>query len=110
MNNGNRALVYLEKIQVLTDSLNTEDISNKLQQMEFTKQVLKDSIATAENERLVVVAHQEEVRKKNQTMIYLAGAGLLLIILVGGVYSRLRYTRKSKAILEKDVVIRKVDF
>jgi len=102
MNNGNRALVYLEKIQVLTDTLSSEDISQKLQQMEFTKQVLTDSITTAENERLVNVAHQEEVRKKDQTRNYLAGTGLLLIILVGGVYSRLRYTRKSKAIIEKE--------
>ena len=76
MGKDSEALAYHEQMHVLDDSLNEEETTKKLQQMEFTKQVLTDSIATAENERLVDVAHQEEVRKKDQTMIYLAGTGL----------------------------------
>jgi adenylate cyclase len=60
--------VYIEK-HVLDDGLNAEQTANKIQQMEFAKQMLQDSIAQA-----------------------------------GGIYSRLRYVRKSKANLqvEKD--------
>jgi adenylate cyclase len=104
MGKGNEALVYMEKMQVIDDSLNTQETSKKLQQMEFAKQMFADSIAGAEKERLVEEAHQEEVQKKNNTRNGLMGGGALVILLAGGLYSRLRYVRKSKASLqiEKD--------
>jgi adenylate cyclase len=99
---GNEALVYMEKIQVINDSLNAEETTKKLQQMEFAKQVFADSIASAEKERLVEEAHQEEVRHKNKTRNILIGTSFLVILLAGGIYSRLRYVRKSKAIIESE--------
>ena len=104
MGKGNEALVYMEKIKVIDDSLHSEETSKKLQQMEFAKQVFADSMATAAKEHLAEEAHQEELRKSTQTRNYLIGGGLFLLLMVGGVYSRLRYVRKSKASLqiEKD--------
>ncbi len=104
LGNGNKALVYHEKLLLTQNALAEEDASNKLQQMEFEKQVLADSLATAEETRLVEEAHQEEVRQKNRTRNILIGSSLLLLALGGGVFSRLRYVRKSKATLqvEKD--------
>jgi adenylate cyclase len=104
MGKGNEALVYMEKIQVIDDSLNTQETAKKLQQMEFQKQVFADSIATEEEKRLVEEAHKKEVRQKNKTRNYLIGGGVFLLLLAGGIYSRLRYVRKSKATLqvEKD--------
>jgi adenylate cyclase len=102
MGEGIEALVYLEKIKVIEDSINSEEITKQLQQMEFAKQVLADSLATAEETRLVEEAHQEEVRQKNQTRNALAGGGFLVLLLAGGIYSRLRYVRKSKAIIEEE--------
>ncbi len=99
---GNEALVYLEKLQVIDDSLNAEETNKKLQQMEFAKEVLADSLATAEETRLVEEVHKEEVRQKNQTRNMLAGGGIILFLIAGGIYSRLRYVRKSKAIIEKE--------
>jgi class 3 adenylate cyclase/Tfp pilus assembly protein PilF len=104
MNKGNEALIYLEKIQVIDDSLYSQETKKKLQQMELSKQIFTDSIATVEKERLVQEAHQEEVRKKNQikNIAFIGGAFVLLIAV--GLYSRLRFVRKSKASLqiEKD--------
>jgi len=104
MGKGNEALVYLEQMNVITDSLNAEETAKKLEQMEFAKLMLQDSIANAEEARLVQEAHQAEVRKKNQTRNMFAGGGIIVLILAGGIYNRLRYTRKSKAVLqvEKD--------
>ncbi len=104
MGNGNKALVYMEKMRVVEDSLHSEETAKELQQMEFAKQMLQDSLAQVEADRLVQEAHQEEVRKKNRTRNMLAGGGLILFLLAGGLYSRMRYIRKSKATLqvEKD--------
>jgi len=100
MSNGNEALVNLEKIRAIEEALNTQETNNRLQQMEIDRQALKDSITTARKERLVREAHQAEVRKKNQTRNVLIGSTLLILVLAGGVYNRLRYMRKSKATLQ----------
>jgi tetratricopeptide (TPR) repeat protein len=75
---GNDALVFLEKMQVIEDSLNAQETNRILQQMEFQKQVLADSIDTAEE------AHQEEVRQGEKIRNIALGDGLILFILAGG--------------------------
>ncbi len=102
--NGNKALEYHEQMLVLDDSLHAEETTKKLQQMEFAKAMLQDSIAKAEETRLVQDAHEEEMRAEEKTRNISFGVGALVLILAGGLYSRLRYIRKSKATLqvEKD--------
>lgn len=102
MGKSNKALEYMEKMRIVEDSLQSEETSKRLQQMEFAKQVLTDSLATAEKERLIEEAHKEEVRKKNRTRNMLAGGGILVLLLAGGIYSRLRLIRKAKAVIEKE--------
>jgi adenylate cyclase len=102
MGDGNKALEYLEKINVIDNSLNANETSKKLQQMEFAKQVLQDSLATAQKERLAQEAYNEEISQKTQTRNWsLAGAGVALL-LAGGFYSRWRYVRASKAKLQTE--------
>lgn len=102
MGNGTKALAYYELLNVSKEAMNAEETAKKLQQMEFQKAMLLDSIDKAEKDQLVQEAHQEEVRQKNNTRNMLAGGGILLLILAGGIYSRLRFTRKAKAIIEKE--------
>jgi len=102
MGKGNEALVYLEKMRIVKDRLHAGETAKKLEQMEFAKIMLQDSIAKAEEARLVQEAHEEEVRKEKQTRNYLGGAGLLALLLAGGFYSRWRYVKKSKVIVEKE--------
>ena len=102
MGNGNEALVYLEKMHVIGDSLNAEETNKKLQQMEFAKTMLQDSIAKADESRLVEEVHQEEVRQQKHTSNILGGVGILVLILAAGLYGRVRYIRKSKAILQTE--------
>ena len=101
MGKGNDALVYLEKVNAINDRLNAEETTKKLQLMEFQKEMLADSIAKAEEARLIEEAHQEEVRQEQQTRNWSLAGGLVVLILAGGLYGRVRYIRKSKAIIEK---------
>ncbi|MFT5823755.1 MAG: adenylate cyclase [Crocinitomix sp.] len=96
------ALAYHEQMFVLKDSLNSQETSKELLQMEFQKEVLADSIATAEETRLVKEAHQKEVRKKNRARNIFAGVGILALLLAGAFYGRWRFVRKSRAIIEKE--------
>lgn len=102
LNNTNKALEYLERSQAVTGSLNTQATNNKLQQMELDKQMLKDSIATAKNNQRVALAHEEEVRQKNQIRNIILVLALFILIIAAGLYSRWRDTQKSKAIIEKE--------
>ncbi|MBK8228039.1 MAG: tetratricopeptide repeat protein [Flavobacteriales bacterium] len=104
MGKGNEALVYLEKMNVITDSLNAQETSKKLEQMEFAKVMLQDSIAKAEEARLVQQAHEAQMRGEERTRNIAIGGGLAVLLLAGGIYTRLRYVRRSKAALqvEKD--------
>lgn len=102
MGDGNEALKYHEEMQVLDDSLSSAETSRKLMQMEFTKQVFTDSIATAEREKQVQSQHQEELKRKNRTRNLLAAGGFRVLLLAGGIYSRLHYIRNAKNIIEKE--------
>ncbi len=97
-----KALNYHEQMLVLNDSLKTQETTKKLQQMEFAKQVLADSLLQVEKELQVEMAHQAEVRTKDRNRNLAIGAGIFFLVLSGGFYSRWRYVRKSKAIIEKE--------
>ena len=98
----NKALTYHEQMLVLSDSLQTKETAKKLQQMEFDKQVLADSIVQVEKERLVQKANDDEVSKKNRAKNIAIGGGLLFMILAGGFFSRWRYIKKSRDIISKE--------
>jgi class 3 adenylate cyclase len=102
LNNGVKALDYHERLLILSDSLQMKETSKQLQEVEFQRLLFKDSIATAEKERNIQVAHQKEVDKKIQTRNLFAGGGLLAILLAGAFFSRWRYVRKSRDIISKE--------
>ncbi len=100
--NGNLALAYHEQMLVLDDSLMAKETSKQLQQMEFAKKVLQDSIATAEKERLAQEAYEADVREEKQTRNVFIGSSILLLLVAGGLFTRWKYVRKSKAIIEAE--------
>lgn len=102
LGNNNKAIVYLEKMGELDEQLQKEETVKKLQQMEFAKQVLADSIANAEKERVIQVAHEEEVRKKNNFRNVLIVLAAFILMVAGGIYSRLRFSRKTNKIITKE--------
>jgi class 3 adenylate cyclase len=104
LNNGTQALKYLEQIRAIEDSLSSQEMNSRLQQMEFENQTLEDSIAAAEKERLIELAHQIEVQKKNRARNIAIIGALFILLIAAGLFSRWRSVRRSKARLqlEKD--------
>jgi len=101
---GNTALALEnhEKMLAMADSVQIEEMGIKLQQMEFSKQVLADSLAQVEKDLQIEMKHQEEVRQKDKNRNIAIGLGILFLILAAGFFSRWRYVKKSKAIIEKE--------
>lgn len=102
LGNDNKALEYHEQMLVFNDSLKSEETAKKLQQMEFAKQVLADSLIQVEKDLHVEMIHKEEVRKKDKNRNLAIGAGVFFLVLSGGFYSRWRFVKKTKAIIEKE--------
>ena len=99
---GIQALEYHEKVLAFDDSLNVEETATKLQQMEFAKQILADSIRQQEEKLKIEMAHQLEVsRKEKSRNVFMAGGALLLLLAIG-LYSRMLFVRKAKDRMEKE--------
>lgn len=96
------ALTYLEELLEFQSELNTQETFKKLEEMEFDKIMLRDSIAKAKEAQLVREAHQEEVQKQNQVRNVFMGSTLLFILLAGGLYTRWRFVRKSRDMISKE--------
>ena len=103
-NKNKDALLYLEKMHLLKDSLNLKQTSDKILKMKFEKEMLLDSIANVEKERIIQLAHKEEVAKKEKQRNMLLVTGAFIILIAVALWSRLNFTKKAKARLqvEKD--------
>ena len=104
LGNDKLTIKYAEELLSLKTKSKIDTEIKQIQKEEFESKVLSDSLEFVKEKKLVEEDHQEEVEQKNQTRNMLAGGGILVLILAGGIYGRLRYTRKSKAVLqvEKD--------
>lgn len=105
LNNSGKALGYYEQMNILDDSLQVKETTNKILNMEFEKQMLFDSIAHVEKRRKLQIQHRQVVQKKEKQRNLILGIGFLILVVAGGLWSRLIYVRKSKAALqiEKDL-------
>jgi len=97
-----KALAFYELREILSDSINSEETAIQLQQLEFRKEVIADSLLQVEKERQVATAHLLEVASKNRNRNYAIGASIFFLALAGGFYSRWRYVRKSRAVISKE--------
>lgn len=102
LGNVNLALTYQEKMLTISDSLQFEETAIKLQQMEFKKQMLADSLLQVEKDLEIKMTHQKEVREKDRNRNLAIVIGLFFLLLAIGFYSRWRYVNKSRAIIEKE--------
>lgn len=89
LGNGDKALLYLEQLNAVEDSLNTQETAKKLQQMEFQAEA-----------RTIQEAHEKEVRQKEKTKNISIIIGGFFLLLAGAFYIRWRYVRKSKASIQ----------
>lgn len=97
-----QALAYYETYQMLNDSLKLEEAAKSIQKMEFTKMLLADSLKQQEENLRMTLLHREEVQKKNNQRNIILGVGLLMLLLAVGFWTRLRYVRKSRALIQTE--------
>ncbi|MCB9269647.1 MAG: tetratricopeptide repeat protein [Lewinellaceae bacterium] len=89
LGNGDKALLYLEQLNAVEDSLNSQETAKKLQQMEFQAEA-----------RTIQEAHEAEVRQKEKTKNISLIIGGFFLLLAGAFYIRWRYVRQSKASIQ----------
>ncbi|MBV6441072.1 MAG: Photosystem I assembly protein Ycf3 [Saprospiraceae bacterium] len=94
MGQSDKALVWHERYITLNDSLQKEEATQRLEQMEFAKQVLADSLGQEEEKLKMEMAYQSEVRKRDRITNILLVSGLALLALAVGSWSRMLYFRK----------------
>mgnify|MGYP002725483633 CR=1 FL=1 len=102
LGNDNKALEYHERISILLDSLKVEETSMKLRQMEFKKQLLADSLIQEREKLSVIMAHEEEVRKKNMTRNIIILSAFLLLIVAVVIHRRMVYARKVNRAIKNE--------
>ncbi|WP_299674872.1 adenylate/guanylate cyclase domain-containing protein [uncultured Dokdonia sp.] len=104
LGNTKTALLYYEQSVGLSDSLQTRKTANQMLHMEFEKEQLLDSIYHSEKERRVKERHKVAIEKKERQRNLLIISACFIIVIAGTLWSRLKFTKKSKAKLqlEKD--------
>ncbi|MDO8367015.1 MAG: tetratricopeptide repeat protein [Saprospiraceae bacterium] len=116
MGNMAKALVWHEQFVALNDSLQQEEIDQRLDQMEFEKEMLTDSLMREEEKQHIKISYQLDLNKKTQTrnLILVVSIGILFLAIV--FLSRMLYFQKrSEGLqdktqqLEKQQLINEID-
>ena len=106
LNNPVKELYHYRREQTLIDSLqnldNARSITRSVMNYEFHKKQLLDSIETAQREREQQFAFQKSLTaQKNQRNLFLI-LGIVAILMAFGLWNRLKFIRRTKAIIEKE--------
>ncbi len=96
------ALKFHEIFLGLKDSLHNEETIRQVQRMEFDRQILQDSLKNEEEKLLVEIASEKEISKQKTRKNIFLFSGIGTLVLAAGLYSRLSYIRKSKAIIQQE--------
>ena len=96
------ALEYHEHMIQLEHELKSEETMHSLQAMEFKKIMLKDSLQKEQEIIRVEMMHQQEVTRKNKQRNIFLISGIAVLLLSAGLYSRLRYIRRSRETIKKE--------
>ena len=103
---SDKALHFHELLVQATDSLASEENQREVLRQEYLytyeKQAIVDSLANdAEKQRMQLENEASVAKEKNRRNVLLF-SGIGLLGLAGGLYTRLRHTRKSRAAIQKE--------
>ena len=99
-----KALFYYKESIIYADSINNESIRRKLVVLELRKQEVADSSRAAGARAVQQVAHQQEMFGEQRTKRNFMLAGLGVLVIAGGLFVRLRLTRRAKRVVEGHLV------
>jgi LytS/YehU family sensor histidine kinase len=116
MGNSGKALAWHERFVSLNDSLQKEETNQRLDQMEFEKEILTDSLVREEEKQQIKVAYQLDLNKRTQTRNLILVVSLAILFLALVFMSRMLYFQKrSEGLqdktqqLEKQQLINEID-
>lgn len=96
-----QALVYLEKMNVYRDSLQSEETTRSLREMEYARENLIDSLRAEEQKFERELLFQKEINRQKANRNIGIGIGLVAFLFAIGLFSRLRFVRKTQLILKE---------
>jgi class 3 adenylate cyclase/Tfp pilus assembly protein PilF len=101
---GNRklALEYHERMFKLDESIRSSEIQKNLQQMEFQKQIVADSLRQNQKELELKLAFEKQLNNENQKRNIAIGSGLLLLVIAVSLYFRNKSIKKSRNDISKE--------
>lgn len=89
------ALEYYEQYLALTDSLQTDATSQRLEQMEFARQVLLDSIGKEEEKHEIRMSYQSALNQKSKSLNVALTAGIIGLLMALAFLGRMLYFQKK---------------
>ena len=93
---SDKALHYHELLADHKKKMEEGFAQSEILKEELREQVRADSLAQAEQERLVQEAHDQEVKKKNRTKNMALWSGLVILIVAIGLFVRYRVVKRSR--------------
>jgi adenylate cyclase len=99
------ALQYQSLLSALKDSLYNIDTDQKLDGLVFNFELEKkqnEIELLVKDGQIRELAHQAELNRKKRSRNIAFATGLIILLLAGGLWSRLNFIRKSKAALQKE--------
>lgn len=100
LGNSEKSLYAYERSNYFQDQLKTDETANRLLGMQFKNQQLADSLAHAQKEHALQLAHQIQIRKKERQRNGVIVSLGFIVVVAGGLLSRLNFMRKSKRLIE----------
>tara|TARA_B110001450_G_scaffold151108_1_gene141069 strand:+ start:1805 stop:3895 length:2091 start_codon:yes stop_codon:yes gene_type:complete len=97
INRLDKAIFYLEKSRVINDDVIAKETITKLQQMEFKKEILADSLAFSKKEAIGKIKLEKSENTKKGLII----GAILLMLLVGFIYYGYRQKRNANRYLKE---------
>lgn len=101
-----KALAFYKRSGSLSDSIFGEEQVKFLTKVEmdyaFQRQLLNDSLARAKEQAELELAHREEVTEKREERNVMILVAVCVILLAGGIYSRLRVVNRAKDLIKKE--------
>lgn len=116
MGQSSKALQWHERLVMFDDSLQTEATNKRLEQLEFEKAILTDSLMREEEKQQLKASYQADLNRKTQSrnLALIIGIGVLLLALVF-LARMLIFQKRSERLqsrtrlLEKQQLIHEID-
>lgn len=100
------ALAYYKKFVSLRDSIFSQEQAKEITRLEmdhtFSQKHLADSLIREEEKLKVEIVHQKEVSDKEKSRNIFMASGVILLLLAGGLWSRMRLVRRAKSRIERE--------